>query len=126
LSEQSLADGLRRAAELFNDARYHAAHEVLDELWEATHGEDSDFLKGLIQACIAMHHYQDGNLEGARRLYSGHRQYLGRYLPAHGGVDVGVFLGEMQRALLPVVRPGPEGAPAFEAAPRPRLEVGAD
>ena len=121
-----MADGLRRAAGLFNEARYHDAHEVLDELWEQTHGADADFLKGLIQACIAMHHYQGGNLEGARKLYAGHRQYLGPYLPSHAGVDLGAFLGQMQRALRPVVRPGPEGAPAFDASARPRLEVLAD
>lgn len=126
MEEADLAQGLCRAADLFNDARYHDAHEVLDELWESTSGEHADFLKGLIQAAIAMHHYRDGNLEGARKLYAGHRQYLGPYLPAHAGVDLGVFLGEMQRVLRPVVRPGPDGAPAFDTQTRPRLEISLD
>ena len=112
---------LREAARLFAEGSYHAAHEVLDELWEATHGEDADFLKGLIQACVAMHHYQNGNLEGARKLFRGHRQYLGSYLPSHAGVDVAGFLGEMQRALRPAVRGRLEDAPPFDTAHRPRI-----
>jgi predicted metal-dependent hydrolase len=115
------ADGaasLREAARLFDRGEYHAAHELLDELWEATHGEDADFLKGLIQACIAMHHYRDGNLEGARKLYRGHRQYLGAYLPAHAGVDVAGFLGEMQRTLGAALRAGGAEPPAETDAPR--------
>ena len=113
---------LRRAAALFNAGEYHEAHEVLDELWEGTHGEDADFYKGLIQACIAMHHWQHGNAAGARKLYRGHRQYLGPYLPAHLGVDVGAFLAAMQGALRPVVRARPGSEPAFEAQQRPSLE----
>jgi len=113
-------EALRRAVELFDGGHYHAAHEVLDGLWEATHGEDADFLKGLIQACIAMHHFQRGNLEGASKLHAGHRRYLGAYLPAHRGLDLTAFLAEMQRVLRPVVRPAPGDAPVFDPARRPR------
>lgn len=115
--------GLRRAAELFNRGEYHAAHEELDELWEATHGPDADFYKGLIQACIALHHYSRDNLDGARKLYAGHRQYLAPYLPAHLGLDVGAFLAAMQVTLLPVVRSQDESAPRYALETAPRLEI---
>jgi predicted metal-dependent hydrolase len=84
--------------ELFNAGRYLAAHELLEELWESTQGEDSDFYKGLIQAAIALHHLEQGRADGARRLFSGHRRLLGRYLPVHRGIDLAGFLAEMQRA----------------------------
>jgi len=116
--------GLLRAAERFNRGEYHAAHEELDELWEATHGRDADFLKGLIQACIALHHYARDNYEGARKLYAGHRQYLAPYRPAYRGVDLQVFLAEMQRVLQPVARAAPGTEPAFDPAAAPRLEIG--
>ena len=124
MAEEPDTGALRRAAELFDGGDYHGAHEVLDGLWEATHGEDADFLKGLIQACIAMHHFQRGNLEGARKLYAGHRRYLGAYLPAHRGLDLTAFLGEMQRVLRPVVRPTAGGAAVFDPAGRPRMVFG--
>lgn len=70
-----------------------------------------------------MHHYSRDNYEGARKLYSGHRQYLAPYLPSHGGLDVGAFLGEMQRTLQPVVRSKSGSEPRFDLATAPRLEI---
>lgn len=112
---------LERARIHFEAAEYHEAHEVLDIAWMQTHGPDGDFLKGLIQACIAMHHYRRGNDEGAIKLYAGHRKLLADYLPSHRGHDVQALLAEMQRVLARVVRvrPGTE-PPKFEHAARPR------
>jgi len=123
--DSTIAAELRRAAELFNRAEYHAAHEVLDELWDAAAQADSDFFKGLIQACIALHHYQLGNPDGARKLYSGHRQYLGPYLPSHRDLDVARFLAAMQTSLTPLLRARPGQEPDFASLERPRLEFGA-
>ena len=111
---------LRQAIELFDAADYHEAHEVLDELWEGTHGEHADFYKGLIQAAICMYHFSRGNLDGARKLYRGHRRYLAAYLPHHLGLDVQGLLGEMQRCLGPVLRAGADDTVAFEPDQRPR------
>ncbi len=114
---------LQAAVALFNDAKYLAAHEVLDDLWESTEGESSDFYKGLIQAAICLHHFQDGNPSGARKLYSGHRRYLAGYRPRHLGVDVEGFLAAMQRALGPMLRARPGEEPPFDAEARPLLEL---
>jgi hypothetical protein len=102
------------ALELFNGGRYLAAHELFEELWEATEGEDSDFYKGLIQAAVALHHLEEGRSEGARKLFAGHRRLLARYLPEHRGIDLVAFLAEMQRAF---AEPGADPA----ARPRPGL-----
>jgi len=69
-----------------------------------------------------MHHYARDNFEGARKLYSGHRQYLAPYLPEYRGLDVGEFLARMQRTLQPVVRARTDAEPRFDAASAPRLE----
>lgn len=114
---------LRRAAELFNAAEYHQAHEVLDELWDGAAQKDSDFFKGLIQACIALHHYQLGNPDGARKLYSGHRQYLGPYLPAHRGLDVARFLAQMQSSFTPLLRARPGEEPPYATLALPHFEL---
>ena len=112
---------LERAVALFNSAEYHEAHEVLDELWLATQGPDSDFFKGLIQACIALHHFSLGNRDGARKLYSGHRRLLAPYLPHHRGIDVAALLGDMQRAFEPLLRGREEDCPALDAREAPRI-----
>jgi hypothetical protein len=124
VSEDDLQAGLARAAERFNAGEYHAAHEVLDELWERAQARDGDFLKGLIQAAVALHHAQRDNPAGARKLHSGLRQYLGRYLPEHRGLDVAAFLTDMQRALGPIVRAAPGREPPFDPAAAPQLAFG--
>ena len=110
---------LSAAVALFNAGRWLAAHELLDELWEATSGPDADFYKGLIQAAIALHHMESGNAEGAAKLYRGHRRCLGSYLPTHQGLDLSAFLAAMQRALGPALS-GEAGAIAPEARPQLR------
>ena len=116
---------LRAGIELFDGGRYLAAHELFEELWEETEGEEADFFKGLIQAAIALHHFQGGNLEGAAKLYSGHRRCLSPYQPAHAGVDVERFLGDMQAFLRPVLERGAGESVPFPSGARPRLDPGA-
>lgn len=120
-SASSGIEHLARGIELFNAGRYVAAHEEFERVWLSTHGPDSDFLKGLIQAAIALHHFQEGNLEGAAQLYSGHRRYLAAYLPAHDGIDVAAFLAEMQRTLQPVLRRSPGAPMLFDSSQRPAI-----
>ena len=112
---------LEAGRELFNAGDYHDAHEQIEQLWEATHDESSDFFKGLIQAAIALHHFRKGNLAGAKKLYSGHRRYLAPYLPTHLGLDVAAFLDEMQSFLRPVLRAREGDVVAFEMDGRPQL-----
>lgn len=85
--------------ELFDAGRYLAAHELFEELWEATQGDSSDLYKGLLQAAVALHHHEQGNPVGAARLESGARRALARYLPLHSGLDLARFLGELDSFL---------------------------
>jgi predicted metal-dependent hydrolase len=109
---------LARGIEEFNAGRWHDAHESFERVWLSTQGEDSDFYKGLIQAAICLHHLARGNLEGARGLYSGHRRHLGRYLPAHRGVDLAALVADMQRFVRPALA-GP--ARPFDPSAAPRI-----
>ena len=122
-SEGESAHHIAQGVELFNAGEYEAAHEEFEQVWLSTEGPDSDFCKGLVQACIALHHFRRGNLEGAARLYTGHRRYLAAYLPRHRGIDVAAFLEEMQAVLRPVVRRVPGAEPAFDPDQRPRLRL---
>ena len=112
---------LAKGIELFNAGEYEEAHEQFEMLWLSTQGPDSEFYKGLVQAAIALHHFQRGNVEGAAKLYGGHRRYLAGYLPAHHGIDVRAFLEEMQEALRSAVRREPGTEPRLDAERRPRL-----
>ena len=112
---------LAKGIELFNSGEYEEAHEEFEALWLSTQGPDSDFYKGLVQAAIALHHFRGGNLEGAVKLYGGHRRYLAPYLPAHLGIDVAGFLLEMQATLSPAARRGAGSEARFDHDRRPQL-----
>lgn len=114
---------LARGIDLFNSGAYEEAHEEFEILWLSTQGPDSDFYKGLVQAAIALHHFQRGNVEGAAKLYTTHRRYLAAYLPAHRRIDVQSLLEEMQATLRPIVRRESGDEPRFDAEKRPRLRV---
>lgn len=120
-SDEDAARHLREGVRLFNAGEYRDAHEEFECIW-LSGARDADFFKGLIQACIALHHFKNGNLEGAAQLHGGHRRYLAAYVPRHRGIDVSAFLESMQRTLRPVVRRSPHESPAFDANTRPRLE----
>jgi predicted metal-dependent hydrolase len=116
------AEGLlARGIELFDAGDYHQAHEEWEKVWIAGDSGDDDFWKGLIQAAICLHHLRRGELEGARKLYQGHRRYLAAYLPEHRGVDVERLLTQMQLLLRPVLRARPGEEVPFDAASAPRL-----
>ena len=113
-SAQALRDGVR----LFNAGRYHDAHEAFERCWLGTQGPDGDFYKGLVQTSICLHHLERANLEGARKLYQGHRRLLGTYLPEHLGVDLAGLLSEMQACLGPRLRGDGDGPLREDERPR--------
>jgi len=107
--EAAFAEGVKA----FDCGRYHAAHECFERCWLASESGAADFYKGLVQASICMHHQSRGNLDGARPLNVGARRLLGSFLPAHEGLDLARFLGELQAH----VRGEPGTAPAPRMTP---------
>jgi hypothetical protein len=85
-------EGLR----LFNAEEFFESHEVLEELWSETQDERKKFYQGLIQAAVALLHFGNGNLGGAKKVYISCRKYLEPYRPAYEGLDLSRFLEELQ------------------------------
>lgn len=115
-AERALDEGVR----LFNTGRFKDAHEEFEKGWLANEAGAANFHKGLVQACICLHHVTEGDQDGARKLYRGHRALLGAYLPSFAGLDVAHLLAGMQRHLTPVLRARP-GERAVPAAPPPTI-----
>lgn len=61
-----LPEEFARGVELFNDGKFFECHEVLEVVWLKAEGDEREFLHALIQAAAALHHFQRGNLKGAR------------------------------------------------------------
>jgi predicted metal-dependent hydrolase len=78
----------------FNACEFFEAHEVWEDLWKSYSGDLRLFYKGLIQAAVALHHFGNGNIRGARKVYRSSRGYLEQYQPTCCGLDVEKFIAE--------------------------------
>lgn len=90
------AEGIR----LFNERDFFACHDELEEVWGETIGEDREFYQGLIHAAVALHHFEEGNLTGARKMYESSRRCLKPYAPTHGGVDLEALLSGLRNCFV--------------------------
>jgi predicted metal-dependent hydrolase len=82
--------------EHFNQCEFFEAHEVWEDLWQDYSGPSRKFYQGLIQIAVCLHHFGNGNIRGAIKLYHGSCGYLEPYLPAHEGIDLVKLLGELE------------------------------
>jgi predicted metal-dependent hydrolase len=77
----------------------------------------------LIQVAVCLHHFGNGNLRGARKLYHSSRGYLQEYRPRHLGLDVDKLFVELERCCASIL---PEGAPVVEIVPELIPEIHLD
>jgi predicted metal-dependent hydrolase len=101
----------------FNACEFFEAHEVWEELWKSYSGELRLFYKGLIQAAVALHHFGNGNIRGARKVYGTSRGYLSQYQPECSGLDVHKFLRDLDACFAEV---------AASDEDYPRIELNAE
>ena len=103
--------------EHFNKCDFFESHELWEEMWTDEYGPSRKFLQGLIQAAVALHHFGNGNIRGAKKLYYGSRGYLEHYRPHYMGLDLEQFLSQFQECFCDVIASQEEF---------PRIEIVAD
>lgn len=91
---------------LFNDREFFDAHEVLEDLWNECPNEDRRFYQGILQAAVALHHFNNGNLRGAHKLFRTAKDYMGKYPNPYLGLDREVFWRDMTECFVEVFREG--------------------
>lgn len=82
--------------EYFNECEFFEAHEVWEDLWADEEGPSKKFYQGLIQVAVCLHHFGNGNIRGARKLYHSSSGYLAPYGPRHLGLDIARLLDQMK------------------------------
>lgn len=82
---------------LFNAEAFYECHEVLEELWLQTTGDERQFLHALIQAAAALHHFQRGNLKGAASVQQRALTKLNQLPPIVMQLDTEAFALDLQR-----------------------------
>jgi predicted metal-dependent hydrolase len=69
-------DRFQQGCAHFDNAEYFEAHEVWEDLWNEAHGARHAFLQGLIQVAVALHHAENENWAGTRKLLARALGYL--------------------------------------------------
>ena len=100
----------------FNDCEFFEAHEAWEELWTEYRGPLRRYYQGLIQAAVALHHFGNGNIRGAKKVYLSSRGYLDYFRPACHGLDLVAFLDQYERCFEEVLA-STEEFPRIEIVP---------
>ena len=88
---------------LFNQQDFFEAHEVWEDLWAESHGDERRFVQGLIQAAVGLFHFSGGNLGGAVKLYRTSREYMRPCGSPFWGLDADNFWLQIQRCFQPLL-----------------------
>lgn len=115
----------------FNDCDFFEAHEAWEELWADYQGPSRKFYQGLIQVAVCLHHFGNGNIRGAKKLYHSSRGYLQNYRPFHEGIDLDKLFAELEaccaeilasQAEFPEIEIVPDLIPEIHLKPPPATE----
>ena len=87
-----------RGLELIRLGEFFAAHEELELAWRAADAAERDFLQGLVHVSVAWYQAGRGRRVGCERQLAKATRRLGRYAPAHRGVDVAALLDQVSAA----------------------------
>lgn len=88
--EEQYREGIR----LFNEEDFFECHEVFEELWSESLGDDKKFLQGMIQAAVALFHFGNENFGGAKKLYNSARQRLQPLGDQYMGIALSRFVAD--------------------------------
>lgn len=109
---------------LFNQREFFESHEVLEDVWNDCPLAARDFYQGLIQSAVAILHFENANVWGARKLYHSSRRYLEPYQPHYLGLDVCRFLKAMGHCFAPLLETDAGGPiPKLDAARIPVIRL---
>ncbi|MCH7752555.1 MAG: DUF309 domain-containing protein [Planctomycetes bacterium] len=100
----------------FNDCDFFEAHETWEELWTEYRGPARKYYQGLIQAAVALYHFGNGNIRGAKKVYITSRGYLEEYRPQYEGLDLEAFLAQYEKCFAEVLA-SEEEFPKIEIVP---------
>lgn len=111
-----------KGIDYFNDCEFFEAHEIWEELWADMEGPSRKFFQGLIQVAVCLHHFGNGNIRGAKKLYHSSTTYLEAYRPVHADLDVDKLLAELERCCAEILA-STEEYPKIEMDPETIPEI---
>ena len=82
-----MEDLFQRGIEEFNRQYFFEAHDLWEELWMETTGNNRLFYQGLIQTAVGFYHLSNENYKGACSQFGKAVAKLQQYLPAYHGIN---------------------------------------
>ncbi len=107
----------------FNAGRYFEAHEIWEDIWVRSSDDKRLFYQMLIQAAVALHHYEKNNRVGARGLYSRVVEKLDRLPSVFMSLEVDEFAHTFKAFFSEIFGNDDESATAKVEAPRPMIHL---
>lgn len=111
----------REGVEAFDRGDFYAAHDAWESLWLERFGEEKNFLQGLILCAVALHHYDRGNLRGARSRWRLAESMLEAYPDEYWELDLKRFRRRMKGVMHRVLTE--EAPPPLDPARVPKLRA---
>jgi predicted metal-dependent hydrolase len=105
----------------FNAGRYFEAHEIWEQIWLRSTGEEKLFYQMLIQAAVGLHHFERSNWTGARGMYRRVVEKLAALPQMYMSLDLVRFAREFKGLFNSLIEDGVE-APQREIA-RPVIDL---
>jgi len=102
--EENADPRFENAIALFNAREFFACHDVLEEIWGETL-VGREFYQGLIHAAVALFHFGEGNLGGARKMATSTLRYLDPFRPTCRGVNVERLIGDFHSCFAELLAP---------------------
>lgn len=72
--------------EKFNQGEYYECHDLLEEIWMTD--KQNKFLQGMLQVAVAIYHFQNGNIKGAKLMFDSSYNYLLNYQPRYWDLEL--------------------------------------
>ena len=91
-SARPVGRAVEQAVALWNVGLFFEVHEVLEDVWQCTGGDERQALQGVIQIAVAFHHLAHGNVRGARKLLVEGRERLAAHARALPSLDAAALL----------------------------------
>jgi hypothetical protein len=90
------SEGLAAGLACYRNQEFFDAHEHWEDVWRQLQDPEKNFLQGLIQVTVAMHHYRNANIAGARTLLERASRRLEGCPDCFGGIDVATLRADVQ------------------------------
>jgi uncharacterized protein len=120
---QAQSEELVRGIAEFNAGAWFACHETVEDLWVGEQGEARHLFQGVLQVAVGLHHWREGNYQGAVLLLRKGPGLLRRVTPVCQGVDVAGLIDDVERFRERLEALGPERMAEAADGPLPSIRL---